>query len=107
MRGVAEFGIPTAIARSDFHAAVDAELCSGCGECVERCQFGALSLPEYTCHVNYTSCVGCGLCAIACPKGALQLERRTQGEVPPPPADLKEWMAQRAQERDISLFDVL
>jgi electron transport complex protein RnfB len=107
MRGVAEFGVPTAIARSDFHAVVDAELCAGCGECVERCQFGALSVPEYICTVDYAHCVGCGLCAIACPTGALQLERRPVGEVLPPPADVKEWMAQRAQERNISILGVL
>jgi electron transport complex protein RnfB len=107
MRGVAEFGIPTAIARSDFHTVVDAEVCSGCGDCVERCQFGALSVPEYVCIVDYACCVGCGLCAAACATGALRLERRPEGEVPPPPADIKDWMVQRAQERNISIFDIL
>jgi electron transport complex protein RnfB len=107
MRGVAEFGIPTAIARSDFHAVVDDELCAGCGDCVERCQFGALSIPDDVCTVDYAHCVGCGLCATACSTGALRLERRPQGEVPPPPADIKEWMIQRAQGRGISIFDVL
>jgi electron transport complex protein RnfB len=107
LRGVAEFGIPTAIARSDFRAAVDAEVCVGCGDCVERCQFGALSVPEDVCVVDYVRCVGCGLCATVCPTGALYLERRPEGEVLPPPADIKEWMVQRAQERSISISDVL
>jgi electron transport complex protein RnfB len=107
MRGVAEFGLPTAIAHSDFRAVVDAEVCAGCGDCLERCQFGALSIPEYICTVNYACCVGCGLCATECSTGALSLERRPEGEVPPPPADIKEWMVQRAQERNISIFDVL
>ncbi len=107
MRGVAEFGIPTAIASSDFHAVVDEDGCIACGDCVESCQFGALSIPEYICMVDDTRCVGCGLCAVACPTGSMQLERRPEGEVPPPPADIKEWMAQRAQERNISIFDIL
>jgi len=51
--------------------------------------------------------VGCGLCATICPADALRLERRPEGEVPPPPAGIKEWMVQRAQERGISIFDVL
>jgi electron transport complex protein RnfB len=107
MRGVAEFGIPTAIASSDFYAIVDDDGCIACGDCVESCQFGALSIPEYVSTVDYTRCVGCGLCAIVCPTGSMKLERRPQGEIPPPPADIKEWMAQRAQERDISIFDIL
>jgi len=107
LRGVAEFGMPIAVVRSDFHAVVDAEVCAGCGDCMERCQFGALSVPEEVCVVDYARCVGCGLCATVCPTGALHLARRPEGEVPPPPADIKEWMVQRAQERSLSIFDVL
>lgn len=107
MRGVAEFGIPTAIAHSDFRAVVDAAVCVGCGDCLDHCQFGALSIPEEVCQVDYAHCVGCGLCANVCSTGALHLERRPEGEVPSPPANIKEWMVQRAQERDISIFDIL
>jgi len=107
LRGVAEFGVPTAIAHSGFHAVVDTEVCAGCGDCVERCQFGALAVPEDICEVDYIRCVGCGLCATACPTGALHLERRPEGEVPLPPANIEEWMAQRAEERGVSIFDVL
>jgi len=107
LRGVAEFGIPTAIARSDFRTVVDAESCVGCGDCVERCQFGALAVPNDVCEVDYARCVGCGLCATVCPTDALHLERRPEGEVPSPPTDIKDWMAQRAQERGISMADVL
>jgi len=107
LRGVAEFGRPTAVARSDFHAVVDHELCIGCGDCVERCQFGALSVPEDVSVVDYARCVGCGLCTMVCPADALHLERRPEGEVPLPPADRDEWMSQRARERGISLSGVL
>jgi Pyruvate/2-oxoacid:ferredoxin oxidoreductase delta subunit len=107
LRSVAEFGVPTTAVRSDFHTVVDVEACIGCGDCLERCQFGALSVPEDVCVVDYDRCVGCGLCATVCPTEALYLERRPEGEVPPPPADIKEWMVQRAQERGISIFDVL
>ena len=106
LRGVTEFGVPTAIAHSDFHAVVDAEACIGCGDCVERCQFGALSVPEEICVVEYVRCVGCGLCATTCPTDALSLQRRPEGEVPEPPAGIKEWMVQRAQDRGISILDV-
>jgi electron transport complex protein RnfB len=107
MRAVAEFGIPTAIAHSNFHAVVEAEECIGCGDCLERCPFGALSVPEDVCVVDYARCVGCGLCTTACPTDALYLERRPEGEVPPPPANIKEWTIERAQERGISISDIM
>ena len=106
LRSVAEFGIPTAIAHSDFRASVDSEECIGCGDCVERCQFGALEVPEEVCVVDYVRCVGCGVCATVCPADALHLERRPDGGTASLPADLKDWMARRAEERGISLSNV-
>ena len=99
LRSVAEFSIPTAVASSDFMAVVDADLCAGCGDCLERCQFGALAVPYGVCLVDVGRCVGCGLCITVCPTGALHLERRPEGATPPPPADFYDWMAQRARAR--------
>lgn len=106
LRGVAEFGLPTAIARSDFHAVVEDTVCIGCGSCVERCQFKALSVPQDTCLVDLARCVGCGVCVSACPSGALSLHRR-EGEHVPMPANQGEWLQARAQARGIPLSDVL
>ncbi len=106
LRGVAEFGAPAAIARADFMAGVDADACIGCGDCVEDCAFGALSVPADRCEVDPGRCVGCGLCAQACPTGALKLERRPAGEVPPVPQDIKEWGLLRAAQRGISLEEI-
>ena len=106
LRGVTEFDIPSAVARSDFRAVVDVEVCSACEDCQERCQFGALSM-EDVCLVNEARCVGCGLCVIECSTGALSMARRQQGQVPEPPADIKDWMLQRAEARQISIFEVL
>jgi len=102
LRGVAEFDVPTAVAHSDFRVVVDAELCEGCADCVERCQFGALSAPEDLSVVDYMRCVGCGSCVTVCPTDALHLERRAEGEVSLPPTDADEWMVQRAAARDTS-----
>jgi electron transport complex protein RnfB len=107
LRGVAEFGIPTAISHSGFRATVDHQLCIGCGDCVERCQFGALSVPNDICEVDIVRCVGCGVCVIGCPADALSLERRPESEVTPPPADNEEWWAQRAETRGIRLDEIL
>jgi electron transport complex protein RnfB len=105
LRGLTEFDIPNALASSGFYSSVDDQICSGCGDCLERCHFGALSLSGDICQVEVARCVGCGLCASACSTGALQLVRRS--DYAPPPADLKEWMLQRAAARGISILDIL
>jgi electron transport complex protein RnfB len=102
LRGLAEFSVPTAVATSSFVAVVDAADCAGCGDCLERCQFGALAIPYDVCLVDAGRCVGCGLCASVCPGQALHLERRPEGQIPLPPADLMDWMAQRAQARGLA-----
>ena len=102
LRSVAEFGVPTVIASSDFVAVVDSDLCAGCGDCLDRCQFWALALPNDVALVDAGCCVGCGLCVTVCPTEALHLERRPEGEIPPPPADFRDWMARRAKSRGLT-----
>ena len=109
LRGVTEFGVSNAVAHSGFQAVVDVETCIGCAACVERCMFSALSVPESegTCVVDLARCVGCGVCTLVCPTDALHLERRPPDEDEPPPADIKDWMARRAQARGLSLDDLV
>jgi Na+-translocating ferredoxin:NAD+ oxidoreductase subunit B len=95
LRGIAEFGIMTAAARSDFTMVAETDTCSGCGLCLERCQFNALSTPDGVVVVDYHKCMGCGLCVVVCSTDALHLERRPSGEMPRPPADIGEWRSQR------------
>lgn len=102
LRNVAAFSIPAVIAKSDFVATVDAEVCAGCGDCVARCQFGALGVVDEVCLVEEGRCLGCGLCATVCPTEALHLQRRAGGEVPLPPMSDKEWRAQRAAARGLA-----
>jgi ferredoxin len=106
LSGVVEFNRPTVVAHSDFRTIVDETACDGCGDCIERCHFSALSLPEGVCVVDHARCMGCGHCAVACPLGALSLVRRPEGETPPPPADLDEWIDEYARRRGISLIEL-
>ena len=107
MRGVMEFGQAHALARSNFYAAVDADLCTGCEACLERCHFGALAVPEDVCIVDMRRCMGCGLCASACPVEALHLLRRAPEEQALPPTDHQEWMVERAAARRLPLEKLL
>jgi Na+-translocating ferredoxin:NAD+ oxidoreductase subunit B len=91
MRGIADYGIMSAIARADFQIVLEPDTCTACGECIERCQFHALSLNGAALDIDLTRCMGCGLCVVACPEEGLHLERRPAGEVALPPANLVEW----------------
>jgi Na+-translocating ferredoxin:NAD+ oxidoreductase subunit B len=95
MRGIAEYGIISAIAHSDFQIAVQKENCSACGVCIERCQFNALSIPDSVLVADLKRCVGCGLCVLVCLTDAIHLEHRGTGENLVPPADILEWRTQR------------
>lgn len=103
LRNVAEFSVPTAIASSGFVAVVDESVCAGCGDCLRRCQFGALAVPESVCVVEAMRCVGCGLCVSVCPPQALQLKRPAGRKVSPPPATFAEWTAERAKARGLGM----
>jgi len=97
LRGMIEYGSPQAVAGSGFQAEADDSLCNGCGVCLERCQFQALSLVDDVCRVAEDKCLGCGLCISACPAQALQLMQKSKSE--PPPRTESEWRAQRAASR--------
>ena len=52
--------------------------CLGYGDCVESCQFGALSLNPETglVEVDASKCTACGACVKACPKGLIELRKK-------------------------------
>ncbi len=70
---------------TNFYASVNAEVCSGCRTCIERCQVGAVTLDDRTgtSLVNLNRCIGCGNCVVTCPTGAMSLLRKEQEIVPP------------------------
>ncbi|MHC1625715.1 MAG: DUF362 domain-containing protein, partial [Methermicoccaceae archaeon] len=52
---------------------VDAELCTGCGECVEECPWDAITVNPETnvAEVKYERCAGALSCMGVCPNGAI------------------------------------
>lgn len=62
-------------------AFVNEELCDGCGLCIEKCSFKAITLVNGKASVNPFSCTGCGLCIPACPRGALDLKNCTEQQL--------------------------
>lgn len=52
---------------------IDLEQCTGCGECVEICSPGAISITDGKAYVDEDTCSGCEVCLDACPEGAIHL----------------------------------
>ena len=105
LRGIHEYDNPRDLIKTDFLIQVDADLCTGCGTCVDRCQLGALSVPEDTSVVDEKRCIGCGVCAMVCPEGALELIRKESEK--PLPENTLDWMTQRAISRDVDPSDIM
>jgi electron transport complex protein RnfB len=106
LRGIADFGIANVVARSAFINQVDKSLCLACEECLEYCQFNALTVEDIA-SVEHTRCVGCGVCIPACPEGALHLVRRTDDEINPPPDTEDAWRRERSVNRGLNIETVL
>jgi heterodisulfide reductase subunit A len=61
-------------------AAVNEDLCDGCGICVPVCEYNALEIVdradgkegEKMVRINEAMCKGCGGCVAACPSGAME-----------------------------------
>ncbi len=60
-------------------AVVNAELCAGCGMCVEVCPYDAPALDPVwgVSRINAVLCEGCGSCAVTCPSKAIRLQHFT------------------------------
>jgi heterodisulfide reductase subunit A-like polyferredoxin len=73
------------VAPSRYQASVSADLCTGCGTCVDRCFFDAISLDGdgQTASITSERCVGCGVCAVTCPTEAISLKEVRPPEVIP------------------------
>ena len=72
--GAHQRGTPM-LASSGYVAQVDEDLCAGCGECVEMCQFAAISVDNGFARINDAACMGCGVCGAHCPQEAITLVR--------------------------------
>ena len=70
-------------ATSSFIVVVDEEQCTGCGDCIDRCQMEALSIQDDIVARDADRCFGCGLCISVCPTSALRMEPREQRPIPP------------------------
>lgn len=71
---------PATIVSSPFVAALDVDLCAGCGTCETRCQMDAISVDDGYAILDLDRCIGCGLCVTTCSTEALSLVRKPEAE---------------------------
>ncbi|MEJ2217922.1 MAG: CoB--CoM heterodisulfide reductase iron-sulfur subunit A family protein [Gemmatimonadota bacterium] len=66
-------------------ATVDAEACTGCGECLEACPYSAIRKVtdggRKVITIDATACKGCGGCAPYCPEDAIDLLGNTDEQI--------------------------
>lgn len=84
---VKKFPRPADFYATNYYAEVDPELCTGCQECVERCQLEALTIVDGVAAVNRDRCIGCGNCVAVCEFNASKLRKKEEESVPPEDSD--------------------
>jgi Pyruvate/2-oxoacid:ferredoxin oxidoreductase delta subunit len=76
-------GVPEYVLKGHFVARVDPKTCVSCGECWDKCQFGAIhySATSDNVDIDPTLCMGCGLCANVCPNEAIDMVPRAESPI--------------------------
>ena len=78
LEAMVKHGVPI-MSPSGYCAQIDKGLCIGCGLCLTKCPFNAIS-SQY--EVIEDKCMGCGVCISTCPKGSISLERNESKGIP-------------------------
>ena len=94
---------PSEMVHNRYWAIVDADTCTACEVCLDRCQMNAIEIDEVA-EISKSRCIGCGLCVTTCPVEAIQLEEKPEELQVPPPGSGQELMAMTAEKRGTSLM---
>lgn len=94
LQGVYQFDDPVRSVSSNYEAVVDGEACSGCGECVDRCQMDAITMADNVAEIKIDRCIGCGVCVYHCPTQAITLKPRP--DMVEPPKSFRDLIARQA-----------
>jgi len=83
LRSVTEMGAPAGSLSSNYLARVDEDTCTGCEECLDRCQMDAITMEDVTAQIDVERCIGCGVCIPTCDTESIELYQRPDVKNPP------------------------
>ncbi|NHJ49494.1 MAG: 4Fe-4S dicluster domain-containing protein [Asgard group archaeon] len=78
---------PAELTSSNYLAEINEELCTGCGNCIDRCQMDAITMDNDLSVINQKRCIGCGNCILDCPADAIALVMKEGRKIPPANAE--------------------
>jgi heterodisulfide reductase subunit A len=83
-------------------AAVDENICSGCGICVEICPYEAREVDPYLriAAVQEALCQGCGACIASCPNNACELKNTTSLQIGRMIETFTDWKSRGREQTD-------
>jgi electron transport complex protein RnfB len=99
LRGIKSQPVPADAVKSNYFAEVDADECTGCETCLERCQMDAITIVGDIAQIALGRCIGCGLCITTCPMDALSLIKKDEDHQYEPPISGGETYIRIASER--------
>lgn len=105
LRGLNMQPKPSEMVCNNYFAIVEPDDCTGCEECLDRCQMEAIVMnDDDLAEINPDRCIGCGLCVTTCPGDAISLKLKPEELHQMPPANGKDLMEITAKKRGTSLM---
>ena len=92
---------PAKVAYTNYYVSVTEDDCTGCGNCEDICQMGAITVEDESAVVSLARCIGCGLCVTRCEFDAATLVEKEESEKYTIPANTVEQYMNMAQERGL------
>ena len=94
---------PGELVANPFVVEYDPEVCIACGDCVDICPMGALTMDNSgVIHFEQHRCIGCGLCVSVCPSKAVKMVQKTEDAQPKIPKNTTGTYLNIARKRGLS-----
>ncbi len=92
---------PAKVACTNYYVTVSADDCTGCGNCEDICQMGAITVENESAIVSLARFIECGLCVKRCEFSARTLVEKEESQKKVIPANTVEQYMNMAQERGL------